>query len=257
VSWGELVEQHRDEIESNLAQHRRHWSEVLHYLPENMIDWARWLLDRPAALHGKTITLLKQAATPAPPPTAADEIYARVAETVERVCFGPRGAEPPVELLSAPTGSRKSTLMRAAAVRFVEEHSDRTVVIAVPRHRLGDEQIKLLHKEHPDANFSAAIWRGRQALDPNADGLQMCLRPDEAQAVQDALLNVEQSLCKQGRGKNAVKCPLYDICGYQRQKQVVLVHGTRNADAKAAQAVWRCRSGDDRRVAARRLRVRA
>ena len=34
------------------------------------------------------------------------------------------------------------------------------------------------------------------------------------------MLDVERCLCKQGRGKKAVKCPFYDVCGYQRQKQI-------------------------------------
>jgi hypothetical protein len=224
----DLIDQHRTEIVANLTEHRRYWSEVLHYVPENMVDWAHWLLNHPSALRRKTVKLVKGDSVTAL--KSAGPIYERVGRTVERACFGEidpfaqlaheEAATAPVELLIAPTGARKSTLMREAAVRFVQEHLDQSVVIFMPRHRLGDEQIELLHKEHPNADFLAAIWRGRQALDPDADGLQMCQRPNEAQAVQDALLNVEHSLCKQGRGKKAVKCPLYNICGYQRQKQV-------------------------------------
>ena len=68
----------------------------------------------------------------------------------------------------APTGSRKSTLMRTAAVRYVTEHPDESVVILVPRHRLGDEQVKALREEHPDGTFRAAVWRGRHRDDPEA-----------------------------------------------------------------------------------------
>ena len=49
----------------------------------------------------------------------------------------------------APTGSRKSTLMRAAAVRYVTEQPNKTVVILMPRHKLGDEQIELLQQGAP------------------------------------------------------------------------------------------------------------
>ena len=38
------------------------------------------------------------------------------------------------------------------------------MVILVPRHKLGDEQIGLLHEEHPNGEFSAAVWRGRHAM---------------------------------------------------------------------------------------------
>ena len=34
------------------------------------------------------------------------------------------------------------------------------------------------------------------------------------------MLDVESSLCKHGRGEKAVKCPFYDDCAYQQQKQV-------------------------------------
>jgi putative DNA primase/helicase len=125
-------------------------------------------------------------------------------------------------LLVAPTGSRKSTLIRAAAVRYVTENAVKTVVILVPRHRLGDEQIKQLHEEHPDGNYRAAVWRGRHAWNPAAgDGREekMCRRSEEAEYVEKALLNVESSLCKHGRGKATIKCPFYDTCAYQRQKR--------------------------------------
>jgi hypothetical protein len=226
----ELIEQHREAIVGNLVRHGRSEHAVDALLAHINPSWARWLLNHPSALRRKTVKLIKDSDN-VTTLASANTIYERVDRTVERACFGEidpfaqlahkETGTAPVELLIAPTGARKSTLMREAAVRFVQEHPDQSVVIFMPRHRLGDEQIKLLHKEHPNADFSAAIWRGRQALDPDADGQQMCQRPDEAQAVQDALLNVEHALCKQGRGRKAVKCPLYNICGYQRQKQVV------------------------------------
>ena len=40
---------------------------------------------------------------------------------------------------------------------------------------------------------------------------KMCRRSEEAEEVEKALLDVESSLCKQGRGKKAIKCPLYDV----------------------------------------------
>ena len=53
----------------------------------------------------------------------------------------------------------------------------RTVVIAVPTHRLGDEQVQLF-KVLPaarDANLTASVWRGRSAPDPAfSDDTLMC-----------------------------------------------------------------------------------
>ena len=71
---------------------------------------------------------------------------ARVRQRAEHVESMATSSTPPVELLVAPTGSRKSTLMRAAAVRYVTEHPDKTVVILMPRHKLGDEQIEQLQR---------------------------------------------------------------------------------------------------------------
>ena len=134
---------------------------------------------------------------------------------------------PPVVLIAAPTGARKSTRMRAAAVAFVTAHPGKTAIIALPRHKLGEEQIAMLMREHPNANIKAAVWRGRFADDPRADDLddpdkklKMCRRSVEAKAVEAAHLSVERHLCKQGRGKRAIKCPLFDVCGWQRQKRI-------------------------------------
>ena len=49
---------------------------------------------------------------------------------------------------------------------------------------------------------------------------KMCRRPEEAKKLEDVMLSVERHLCKQGRGEKQVVCPLYDVCGFQRQKQV-------------------------------------
>ena len=145
---------------------------------------------------------------------------------------------PLVELIAAPTGSRKSTLMRAAAVAYVQENPKKTVVILVPRHQLGKEQIKDLLKEHPNA--SAALWLGRYQWDPEIGNGQekMCQRSEEAKELENNMVNVDRHLCKQGRGKKTIKCPLFDVCGYQRQKRI-------DANIWFARTKWRhrqCRS---------------
>jgi hypothetical protein len=49
----------------------------------------------------------------------------------------------------------------------------------------------------------------------------MCQRGDEAEEVEKAVLDVEHTLCKRGRGEKAIKCPFYDDrCAYQRQKHI-------------------------------------
>jgi hypothetical protein len=42
------------EIQANLAGCGRQWGDVQQYLPDNMMDWAFWLLERPNAFRRKT-----------------------------------------------------------------------------------------------------------------------------------------------------------------------------------------------------------
>jgi hypothetical protein len=226
---GNVIEQYREVIDNNLLRHSRGWSEVYNYL-SGMADWAFWCLNRPGILHAKTIKLTYEE-QPEKVEETREAIFARVARTIDHALAvaslaalaNPVSAPPSIqELLVAPTGSRKSTLMRTAAVRFVTAHPNKTVLILMPRHKLGDEQIELLRKEHPNGKYSAAVWRGRHATDPHSDNDpkdKMCRRAEEAEAVEKAMLDVERSLCKRGRGKKAVKCPFYDGCAFQQQKR--------------------------------------
>ena len=226
-----MITQHHDEIDGNLTRERRRWAEVDKYL-SGMTTWAMWLLHRPAALKRKTIKLIKETRIEEEANDVAEAIYARVRRGIEHAyssevvnkLLRTLGREP-VTLLVAPTGSRKSTLMREIAVRYVQEHPDESVVLLVDRHKLGDEQVRYLHREHPNADFSAAVWRGRHADDPESLDtkgklLKMCQRSDEATELEEAKLDVDHHLCKQGRGMSAIFCPLFDVCGYQRQKRV-------------------------------------
>ena len=47
----------------------------------------------------------------------------------------------------------------------------------------------------------------------------MCWRSEEAKVLEAALVDVESHLCKRGRGRRAVRCPHFEVCGYQRQKR--------------------------------------
>ena len=100
------------------------WSDVIGYLPDNMIDWAHWLLDHPAALKSKTIRLIEEDRPDDRRPDdergdlrPRDPHHRACAHRRQQAVYGDGGH--PVRLLVAPTGSRKSTLMRAAAVRYV------------------------------------------------------------------------------------------------------------------------------------------
>ena len=160
----EMVEQHREEIAADVDG-------ILQNLKPS---FALWCLNHQGILNRKTIKLVKEGAAAPVKETTREEIIKRVQEQVGRVRkgdggniwinYGNRVLERPLQqVLPAPTGSTKSTQIRANAVRYVEENPTKSVVILMPRHQLGNEQIKLLHKEHPGRNFSAAVWRGRHA----------------------------------------------------------------------------------------------
>jgi hypothetical protein len=222
-----MVRQYYEYIDPNLSKHGRRWGEVDYYL-SRIADYALWCLNRPEIAYIKTIKLIHQEWTEKTDETC-EVIFARVARDIEHA--SPLANQPlehpPPTLLVGPPGSRKSTLLRAAVVRYVTEKPEKTAVILVPRHKLGDEQIELLQKEHPGGKYSAAVWRGRHADNPNDPDperpgkfLPMCHRSEEAKAVEKAILDVESTLCKRGRGEKAVKCPLYDTCAYQQQKHI-------------------------------------
>jgi hypothetical protein len=211
-----LVKRHETKVLANLENAGRQWGDLEAYFA-GMPDWARWLMNRPGAFTRKMVQLAFEERADANNGPSAEDIFARVANIIAP--FGQMRDGTDVTLLIAPTGSRKSTEMRKAAVTYVTEHADKSVMILVPRHKLGEEQIRDLHEEHPNARFSAAIWRGRYREDPEVPGKLMCWRSDEARAVEEAMLDPSQ-LCKRGRGNTAVKCPHFASCGYQRQKHI-------------------------------------
>jgi hypothetical protein len=226
-----MIAQHREEIVGNLIRNGRDEHEIDNLLEHVNTRWALWLLNHSNVLKYKTIKLVKQQRTQADTPMTREAIFARVKRAIEHAYSKAVANQilerAPPQLVVAPTGSRKSTLLRAAAVLYIKEKPKKTVVILVPRHKLGDEQIDLLRKEHPAGNYTAAVWRGRHADNPNDPDpehpgkfLPMCRREKDATAVEKALLDVESSLCKRGRGDKTIKCPFYDGCAYQQQKRV-------------------------------------
>jgi hypothetical protein len=73
----------------------------------------------------------------------------------------------PVKLLRGATGSGKSHAARKLAAMLLASIAEGAIVIAVPRHALGEEQVRMFMEEHP--GIKAAIWRGRDADDPRME----------------------------------------------------------------------------------------
>ena len=139
-------------------------------------------------------------------------------------------------------GGGKTYAMQQEAANVLaqmrQHGDDRVGVIAVPAHRLGDEQAAAL-KATPAfraAGLEVAAWRGRDAPDPAAPGysdpsvpsddkIKMCGDLDRVADAVAVGLTVETAACKSSvkdndGKKRVVKCPLYDTCAYQAQRRV-------------------------------------
>jgi hypothetical protein len=100
----------------------------------------------------------------------------------------------------------------------------RNVAMAVPTHKLADEQAKAMAAEfnaHPLAGtlrLTARVWRGRTADDPRQPGKKMC---QDLEAVQDAhhggVLDIQTKVCC--NFKTGQACHLAPLCDYQLQRQ--------------------------------------
>jgi hypothetical protein len=231
----EMVERERAKIRDNLTRHGRGWDDVAQYLPDNMLDWALWCLDHQGVLRAKTIALAQEEWAAFGLEFGRIAIFARVERVIELarrgVAIDPlmqlnneAAGRSAVVLCVAPPGARKSTRARAAAVKYLAENPGRTVVIATSYHKLNDEQLARLAAEFP--GIRGAIWRGKHRDDPETPDPKrpgkfkpMCWRSPEAAELEEALIDVESHLCKRGRGKKQVRCPLFDQCGTQRQKR--------------------------------------
>ncbi len=244
----ERVSEFREQIIENLERSGRGWDEIEGYLADSgdVYRWILWCFDHPGSLKPKrkTIERLKVEPRPQlPPPQPGllerirQQLKDEVAQFIDIVTKayegggftatenGPAPYRPPQRLLSFPIGAGKSTESRTAGVSFVDRFVEgATVVYALPRHQLGDEQVAALAREHPGVR--AAVWRGMEAVDPHyppdlhdplAPRKTMCWRTDDVLDMRDACLSATD-LCQQGRGEDARRCAFFDECGYQRQK---------------------------------------
>lgn len=120
--------------------------------------------------------------------------------------------------IAAVLGAGKSTTARHGLVSWIPQQQaaerPHRVLWLIPTHKLGNEAAE----DFAALGLHAAVLRGRDAVDPDADeGTRMCL---DREAVTDAVVNgldVEKSIC--GSPLNGGKvCAFYHKCGYQRQK---------------------------------------
>jgi hypothetical protein len=116
----------------------------------------------------------------------------------------------PVQAVSVDVGLGKTRTWRER-VAPVLVGAAFTGVLAVPRHRLGDEIVGDL----AEAGITACVYRGREAADPAQPGEKMCRELDRATMIRGALNSVAPHACKY----KEAECGFYRLCGYQRQRK--------------------------------------
>ena len=115
---------------------------------------------------------------------------------------------PPAWAINVDVGLGKTRAFREIVVpKLVRDGL--SVVMAVPRHKLGDEFVRDLVK----AGITARVFRGRDAEDPDAPGEKMCREHERAAAIVQAMGDVTKHAC----GKGERRCEFYDVCGYRQQ----------------------------------------
>lgn len=136
-------------------------------------------------------------------------------------CSQDEHPDPPVHLLGAGVGVGKTRAALEKAVGLVGEaiRMGTCGVIAVPRHALGDEQAANFEHLGAEKGLNAHVFRGLAAEDPENPGEKMCRRSVEAQKLGSSGGRAD-SLCSRGRGKEVERCPFFDVCGTQRQRQI-------------------------------------
>jgi len=154
-----------------------------------------------------------------------DEVSSGFFRAAEAV--GLDSGEQPVHAARVDVGVGKSYAVRLHAARFLtrlQARADgRVVVFAVPTHALGVEQATAFEalSEAQQAGLKAAVWRGREAPDPDAPGELMCRNLEAVRDARRVGARVEQAVCRREMPDGTVAvCPFFEACGYQRQKKV-------------------------------------
>jgi len=122
----------------------------------------------------------------------------------------------PCLVLKVGLGLGKTREALISAVRWVSEDRG-PVVYAVPTHHLSAELLtrtmNTIAREKSD--IRVAVWRGREAEDPNAIGETMCRDLPTVKAVQAVAGDPQELVCE----KSGRICPFFESCSYQAQRR--------------------------------------
>lgn len=133
------------------------------------------------------------------------------------------GTLPPVQGIRVDVGAGKSVAARREAARLLAalraRKDRRKVAFAIPTHALGAEAAEAFNAlpEARAARLRAAVWRGREAQDPQQPGKAMCHDLAAVRDAQSVGAPVERHVCRDR--DRQVACPLFSVCGYMRQKR--------------------------------------
>jgi putative DNA primase/helicase len=105
----------------------------------------------------------------------------------------------------------------ALKLRQMQDSGDkRACVVAVPTHALGDQQMTRFMAMLNAKGVSAGVWRSREA---HANGEPMCFDLGAVKDANEALAEVQTSVCHQKkRGNEAKKCEHFAECRFQKQR---------------------------------------
>jgi putative DNA primase/helicase len=123
--------------------------------------------------------------------------------------------EPPVKLMRIATGVGKSHEARVQARHIVATLPPGTcLVITTSTHALNNEYLSEMLKEK---GLSVAVFRGRNAHDPDRPGKFMCDLADEAAQLSSAGGEPLHLCSRKKKDGEAVLCPYFNECGYLKQ----------------------------------------
>jgi putative DNA primase/helicase len=147
-----------------------------------------------------------------PLPWARKSLAAEIEKAVNKLWAGRDDAMPPAIALKVSLGVGKTHEAIKQAVRHVEQERG-NVVIAVPTHKLGGEIVERVRAA--GGGIEVAVWRGREADDPEAVPDKMCRDIDAVKGVQRIGGDPQTMVCIKGDKR----CAFADVCGYQRQRK--------------------------------------
>jgi putative DNA primase/helicase len=137
-------------------------------------------------------------------------------ESIEELAQWDGEGDQPVHCLKVGLGIGKTEEAIKHTIKWVKEGRG-SVVYAVPSHNLSSD---LLARFNDAAgNVSVAVWKGR-AWKPKDDSAPMCQNIDVVKEVQRITGDPQETVCRKELENGSVqKCPYYDGCLYQAQRQ--------------------------------------